>query len=1030
MNSEIAKSRIGEVIRIDTVTSTQADFLATHVPVQNIHIRKKWDSKTDKVMSEEKVFNKYVLNTENEHQFIIVIGSSGAGKSHLIRWFAARLEQAAPENEVVLFVRRSDNSLKGTIKQLLELPEVANIPNKAVYDRLVRATSTIDNKKLKDMIYQNFIVEIKNDENDEIISNNEKKRLVELLQYEQFQLNLMKEEGAIDRIYQKVAENETSDSRDVMALFETSDFEVDVNFCDDMFTNGAAKNAMKMANAILADDEMPERLADYMNTLVNKVIQTCAGLEPGDFEQVFVEIRKEIKKQGKNLTLLIEDVTAFTGVNVALLNVLTTEHTGMYESQELCRISSIVGTTEKYFNVNFMDNHKDRVTQFFVIPNDVFGEDQNSLYEFVGRYLNAMSLRGDILDDWAKNGASIKEYPIHKGEEKSHWDTIEIAKGKELSLFPFTKKAITNLYMCILQPDYRTPRYLLRDVIERAVRNYLFKKESFPEFAIERINDIPFESLYVSTYIHQQVEESQADRVERFIRVWGNASDLEYEESGIKYLGGMPIGFFDDLGMPIFTGRKGNKPVKVSVEPIKQLPDGPDITQSPEPIIPKVDPAMADFLLGQRILQIWIDGGELNVGTTTKDVVNITKARDEINKRFLISAINWQIEGVSLDNLNRVKATKDFIGFERQKRTTNNALVILPADRETQGVLEAFLAYVTLGNGSWNFDNSAMMVYRVQTWVGKWKKTIIQAVNVFDNQSVDYQDCAIATEMIREIMQGVFTGTKVEGIPTTNLMAKNLKKTVQNSHCTEWNSLVNMLLNNDEKVKDVITQYYNIIQGNLKSSQVFIRATEFNSDVRKVQKAKLLIPSEQILLNDPIPQRREIREIYEKIYTRIPKVAEAEKEKANRLLEQIGMYLDYEDIDDEDIEDLIDKIKDFYETASNSLVNIHGNIQVLNGIKKDAKTISVAFGEVKKGIASTDDVDTLLMFSKDPLTKLERVLSILQTVQKDIEYVARDVKKRRGNIFVDNGGDLSMRYVESCNKIESDSKTVMDWKVI
>ena len=584
--------------------------------------------------------------------------------------------------------------------------------------------------------------------------------------------------------------------------------------------------------------------------------------------------------------------------------------------------------------------------------------------------------------------------------------------------------------MCILQPDYRTPRYLLRDVIERAMRNYLFKKESFPEFAIERINDIPFESIYVSTYIHQQVEESQADRVERFIRVWGNASDLEYEEGGIKYLGGMPIGFFDDLGIPTFTGRKGDKPVKVSVESIKQISDSPDITQPPEPIVSKVDPAMADFLLGQRILQIWIDGGELNVGATTKDVVNITKARDEINKRFLISAINWQIEGVSLDNLNRVKATKDFIGFERQKRAAKNALTILPADRETQGVLEAFLAYVTLGNGSWNFDNSAMMVYRVQTWVEKWKKTIIQTVNVFDNQSVDYQDCAIATEMIREIMQGVFTGTKVEGIPTTNLMAKNLKKAVQNSHCTEWNSLVSMLLNNDEKVKDVITQYYNIIQGNLKSSQVFIRATEFNSDVRKVQKVKLLIPDEQILLNDPIPQRREIREIYEKIYTRIPKVAEAEKEKANRLLEQIGTYMDYEDIDDEDIEDLIDKIKTFYETASSSLVNIHGNIQVLDGIKKDAKTISVAFGEVEKGIASTDDLDTLLMFSKDPLSKIERILSTLQAVQKDIEYVVRDVEKRRGNIFVDNGGDLSTRYVESRNTIEADSKTVMDWKVM
>ena len=410
-----------------------------------------------------------------------------------------------------------------------------------------------------------------------------------------------------------------------------------------------------------------------------------------------------------------------------------------------------------------------------------------------------------------------------------------------------------------------------------------------------------------------------------------------------------------------------------------------------------------------------------------KNIVESDPNRFELVKKIPAPTRNFSVE---LNNM--FASSNEAILFADSDNTEliGNALTILPADRETQGVLEAFLAYVTLGNGSWNFDNSAMMVYRVQTWVGKWKKTIIQTVNVFDNQSVDYQDCAIATEMIREIMQGVFTGTKVEGIPTTNLMAKNLKKTVQNSHCTEWKSLVNMLLNNDEKVKDVITQYYNIIQGNLKSSQVFIRATEFNSDVRKVQKAKLLIPDEQILLNDPIPQLREIREIYEKIYTRIPKVAEAEKEKANRLLEQIGMYLDYEDIDDEDIEDLIDKIKLFYETASSSLVNIHGNIQVLDGIKKDAKTISVAFSEVEKGIASTDDLDTLLMFSKDPLSKIERILSTLQAVQKDIEYVARDVEKRRGNIFVDNGGDLSTRYVESRNTIEADSKTVMDWKVM
>ena len=863
MVSEIAKSRIGEVIRIDTVTSTQADFLATHVPVSNIHIKKKWDSKTEQIFSEEQVFNKFVLNSKNEHQFIIVIGSSGAGKSHLIRWFAARLEQSAPDNEVVLFVRRSDNSLKGTIKQLLELPEVANIPNKAVYDRLVRATSTIDNKKLKDMIYQNFIVEIKNDESDEILSNNEKKRLIALLQDEQFQTRLMKEEGAIERIYQKVAENETGDNRDVIALFDVHDFYVDVDFCDDLITTGAAKNAMKMADAILADDEMPARLADYMNTLVNKVIQMCAGLEPGDFEQVFVEIRKEIQKQGKNLTLLIEDITAFTGVNVALLNVLTTEHTGMYEAQELCRVSSIVGTTEKYFNVNFMDNHKDRVTQFFVIPNDVFGANPEMLYEFVGRYLNAMSLNSSVLENWAKDGAVAKDYPIHQYEEKSKWDSIEIEGGKELDLFPFTKNAITNLYKCILQPDYRTPRYLLRDVVERVVRNYLYKKESFPEFTIEHIDYVQM-GWETQEYIRQHVNENEVERVTRFVRIWGDATATSYvdEETNIEYVGGLQKGFFEDLGIPYFEGRKETVVKPLKPKKVEKKPQGQEGNDQVKGVVePQIDPAMAEFMEGQKTLEIWIDGGMLNVGATTKDVVNITKARDEINKKFLLYAINWQSESVSLDNLIRVKNTKDFIGFERQKRGAKDALVILPATRETQSVMEAFLAYVTIGHGSWNFTNSAMMVYRVQVWLEKWKEEIIKAVNNFNDHFVDYQECAIAAEMIREIMQGVFTGTKVEGIPVANLMAKNFVKPVTNSHCTEWNAVVNMILNTDSKIKDVITQYYNTIQGGFNSKQVFVRYSEFEAAVKKIQKQRLFMPDELLMENDPIPQRREIREV-------------------------------------------------------------------------------------------------------------------------------------------------------------------------
>lgn len=238
-----------------------------------------------------------------------------------------------------------------------------------------------------------------------------------------------------------------------------------------------------------------------------------------------------------------------------------------------------------------------------------------------------------------------------------------------------------------------------------------------------------------------------------------------------------------------------------------------------------------------------------------------------------------------------------------------------------------------------------------------------------------------------------------------------------------------MLLNTDEKIKDTITQYYNIIQGNLKSAQVFVRATEFNADVRRVQKSKLMIPEEQILLNDPIPQRREIREIYEKIYTRLPKVAEAEKEKAKTLLAELKQYIEYDEIDDDDIEELISTIKSFYSTANTALINIHGNMELVDSIRKEAKTISVAIAEAVKGIKCDDSVDVLMMFSKDPLAKIERLLSMLSMVQKDIDYVAKDVAKRRDNISVDVGVDVETKYLESKTRLHEASKIVADWRV-
>ncbi len=159
MNSEIAKSRINEVLRPDTMTTSRGDFLVTHVTVSGIELYSKFDPndplksvKYREAEGEEDVFEQFVAQPGDKHQFMLVMGESGAGKSHLIRWFNERLENIKPEDEVVLFIRRSDNTLKGTIKQLLEKPEVASLENSERHKRLVEATSVVDEKKLKSEI--------------------------------------------------------------------------------------------------------------------------------------------------------------------------------------------------------------------------------------------------------------------------------------------------------------------------------------------------------------------------------------------------------------------------------------------------------------------------------------------------------------------------------------------------------------------------------------------------------------------------------------------------------------------------------------------------------------------------------------------------------------------------------------------------------------------------------------------------------------------------------------------------------------
>lgn len=1016
MDLSIARGRLSSVVKPDSITTSQGDFLATHVPLKRIHTLYKFELNPTggADFTEEDVYRKYVLNPENKHQFITVYGQSGTGKSHLIRWFEARYEHDRPDNEVVLFIRRSDNTLKGTIRQLLEKPEVQGISNKAVYERLTRAAVFVEPDKLKDMIYHNFIIEIDHDEDESrpIKLNNVKKtRLKAFLNNEIAHNYLMSPIGPIERIYSKVAEN-TNVDRDTIAQFVPEDFIVTADLYDDIVNAGADPKAERMARELMADDggvDGAKKIADYLNQFVNDVVQRCAGIEPGDFRQIFQDIRCELHKLGKNLTLFIEDVTSFTGLDEALLDALIVEHTGMHAGAEMCRLSSIVGTTSSYLEKHFRDNHKDRITTLLYIPSDVF--DETGLYEFVGRYINTMSLSEDTIAEWLNNKALPSEYPIHNVVEGTGWDTIDISDGKLLVLYPFTKHSIRYLYKNSLTAGHQTPRYIIRDVIEPVIRDMLDDQEHFPSAKYPMIGV----DTTLSYQIHNQInDQEQADRLLRFLTIWGDGTSNRYEENGIVYIAGIRQSIIESLELPIMNG------VTTVVAPstmheASYLPPPPKPKGQETTLSEQVKKRFSD---ASTMLSAWVNGNTIDVSSTGGTVGILRAALSDLCS-YLSTSINWVAEGLSPDNISKVESgTRTLVALERQQK--GSGFYTLPANWNSLTILEAMIRWREYGKQSWNYQGSGFDAFLLTSWTASVKDAIVKAVDEDHTLGTSYVEASMIAEMYRLILFGVYGERSLKNLTIDYLFEGRQKTLSGSSHSNEWIKLTELMVQKraDENNLDTIRKYFNLPQGD-GNSKLVLDEPRLMKAFHKVKVSKLIVPEEDLQYADSVKRRRDSFEYLKIILDRVEAVASTELSKAKTIIDKVKSHLDWEEIEEDDIIDLASQAKVFYQEVNNAQINIQ--VYSTESVTKGAKQIAKAYNDICSVLEEKDALSILMAFSTDPMAKLKPLVELLDRLDADIEKVDVFVTKRmepfvnaNGNIESDNPYAEELTLISKC----------------
>lgn len=989
MNISVAKQRMNEVLAVDSINSTQFDFLATHVPFRKI-VLKTGKNGVNKNISEDEVFDKlFSPDSMNRHQLVIVEGPSGAGKSHFIRWVHAKL--AEQENEVVLLIRRSDNTLKGTIRQMLEIDEIKSISKKDAYERLVKANQTISDQKFKLEIYHRFLVEIENDKREDSLSSVEKKKLIALLSNEQFRSRLFAENGPIDRIFSRISSSDIIGADDVEAKFEVSDFTISTDFQEDMVDKGADKKASSMADKLIAEgNDYIEYITSYMNSFIDEVVRSCAGIEAGDFQQIFKEIRRELYKQHKSLTLLVEDITSFTGINKELLNALVTEHTGLNATDNMCRLISVVGTTSEYYKT-FRDNYVDRITSQITINDGTIGEKDDDLVQFVARYLNAISVERDEMEKWQRNGALLSELPIHIDPNMEVWGFYDL-DGRKLSLYPFNERSVKQLFHSMT--NAKTPRYIIREIIEPAINEIITSPKEFPSFCGKwnsSVDDDRNESVLKK--IHASVnalevgdheKEKLRRRVSPLIGFWGNCK-ISVTKKGI--LAGIEKQVFEQLGLEaIYEELK--KRSDIDDEPDTPL-NGSNSGSVILPPVITVDPELEKRKQAYNTFR----NSVLKWYNEKAKLAGFQSVRDDICK-FIYDTINWQQNGVPMSLKSVLESTANkLVGFDRQDQGLDKVLIVLPDNDETYQLLLCFGKWEYLGKQSWNYNGAVSDAFFATRWLENHKKDLISAVlGTIDGGVPVYIKAAMLIELYRHIFSGMVTASKISAIDKNDFLSpyteRNTAISLNSGYTQEWNAILNSIYEKNPKLKtEFLRKSFNLIMGaDVNSSKLIFNRSLFNKSLKSLKDSDFTVKLDEEAADRKISSKVELVEFCQKITAKSEIAAKSMYDDGKKRLNELWNYFGFDDdleLEASDVRSLLDNIADFYEKAISTGVYIIPKKDRAVELSKRAGEIAKAANSLRFEYESKKPMEILLVFSDNPIKKLLPLLDLLKQVATD-----------------------------------------------
>jgi energy-coupling factor transporter ATP-binding protein EcfA2 len=348
--------QVQRIMNIEATQSPDHVFLATHHPIAIK--RKELIKGESEIRYSEEEFLRDFLATE-DFAFVPVLGETGTGKSHLIRWLAAHIKST--DTRKVLLIPKIGTNLKDIIGLIFNIEGIEGKIFDDYRKRLNRATSTLTELQAREQLLNQLAIAVGlNGRHDRSQLTEVQDHLVEELDsllYDPFFREHWLKNGEIIHhlVTHIIGRRDTVEIVEERREFSIADLPLNV-----LYLQKAGEKARNFYSTLISDDYIQKETVDWLNHNLDEAIRQVLSLGREDLQRLMRQVRETLAEKGIELVLLIEDFAKLQGIDREVLEAVLArpQQPG---SKPLCAIRTALACTTGYFE-SLIDTVQQRVT--------------------------------------------------------------------------------------------------------------------------------------------------------------------------------------------------------------------------------------------------------------------------------------------------------------------------------------------------------------------------------------------------------------------------------------------------------------------------------------------------------------------------------------------------------------------------------------------------------------------------------------------------------------------------------------------